>query len=73
MSKIFWILGGAGLMYLLDPERGKKRREAIRDKATGVLDKAGDTIEEKGNEIRKQAHAIVADARSSVSKTASPK
>lgn len=76
MSKLFFLVGGmwlgAGLMYLLDPDRGRRRRNAIRDKATDVMDKAGDTIakiEKKGNEIHKQAREFVADTRNAISKT----
>ena len=76
MSKFFWIVGGiwlgAGLMYVLDPDRGKRRRAMIRDKATDVLEQAGDAIEKKGNEIRKQAREFVADTRTSLGKTVSP-
>lgn len=75
MSKFFWIVGGiwlgAGLMYVFDPDRGKRRRAIIRDKATDVLEQAGDAIEKKGNEIRKQAREFVADTRSSLGKTVS--
>jgi ElaB/YqjD/DUF883 family membrane-anchored ribosome-binding protein len=73
MSKLFWIAGGiwlgAGLMYVLDPDRGKRRRAMIRDKATDVLEQAGDAIEKKGKEIHKQAREFVADTRNTISKT----
>lgn len=76
MSKFFWMVGGiwlgAGLMYMLDPDRGKKRRAMIRDKATDVLEHTGDAIEQKGNEIRKQAREFVADTRTSLGKAVSP-
>lgn len=76
MSKLFFLAGGlwlgAGLMYLLDPDRGQRRRTAIRDKATDVIDMAGNTIakiEKKGHEINKQAREFVADTRNAISKT----
>lgn len=36
---------GAGLMYLFDPDRGKRRRATLRDKATVALHEAGDTVD----------------------------
>lgn len=76
MSKLFWLAGGlwlgAGLMYILDPDRGKRRRAAIRDKATDVWEQAGDAVEKKSNEIRQQAREFVADTRTSFSKSVAP-
>jgi hypothetical protein len=73
MSKLLFLVGGmwlgAGLMYLLDPDRGKRRRAMIRNKATDVLEQAGDAIEKKGNEIHQQAREFVADTRNAISKT----
>lgn len=76
MSKLFWLAGGlwlgAGLMYILDPDRGKRRRAAIRDKATDVWEQAGDAVEKKSNEIRQQAREFVADTRTLFSKSVAP-
>lgn len=73
MSKLFWLVGGiwlgAGLMYVLDPDRGKRRRAMFRDKATDVLEQAGDAIEKKSNAIHQQAREFVADTRNAISKT----
>lgn len=73
MNKLFFIVGGmwlgAGLMYLLDPDRGKRRRDMIRNKATDVMEQAGNALEKKGNEIQKHARDFVADTRNAISKT----
>lgn len=76
MSKIFWIAGGitlgAGLMYLMDPDRGKRRWDLIRNKATDALEQAGDAfenIEKKGSAMHKQAREFVTDTRNAISKT----
>ncbi|MCL4708780.1 YtxH domain-containing protein [bacterium] len=76
MNKLFFIAGGmwlgAGLMYLLDPDRGKRRRDMIRNKATDVMEQAGDAlenIEKKGSAMHKQAREFVADTRNAISKT----
>lgn len=75
MAKLFWIAGGiwlgAGLMYIFDPDRGKRRRALIRNKTTDALEQAGDALEKKGHEIHKQAREFVADTRNAISKTVS--
>ena len=76
MSKLFFLVGGmwlgAALMYVLDPDRGKRRRAMIRNKATDAMEQAGDAIEKKGHEIHQHAREFVADTRNSLSKTVAP-
>jgi CBS domain-containing protein/osmotically-inducible protein OsmY len=44
---------GAGLMYLLDPNRGSARRAYIRDQASSVSQKTKDIVDAAGEGIRK--------------------
>ena len=56
LQRGLWALGGlglgAGLMYLLDPERGKHRRDAIRDKCVNAYHQTGQTFEDIGGTFR---------------------
>jgi gas vesicle protein len=55
---------GAGLMYLLDPDQGKRRRELLRDQATSKVKDVGDTLQSKVQHTRKMAEGVVAEAKS---------
>ena len=57
-------LVGAGLMYLLDPDLGKRRRELLRDQATSKVKDVGDTLQSKVQHTRKMAEGVVAEAKS---------
>ncbi len=35
---------GAALMYVLDPDRGRRRRALARDKAVSIAGKTGDLV-----------------------------
>jgi BON domain len=68
MDRLVGLLGGmglgAGLMFLLDPDRGRRRRAAVRDKAIAanrrLADRTAATLEDASN----RARGIVAEARS---------
>jgi hypothetical protein len=49
---------GTGLMYLLDPDRGMRRRALLRDKGAWALRKTGDCIEVTAHDLRNRAQGI---------------
>ena len=67
MNKKLALVGGLGLgaalMYLFDPDRGRGRREAIREKAEGAANKAGEYAEQMSRDIRDRASEVVAEAK----------
>lgn len=54
---------GAGLMYLLDPERGDRRRALIRDQATHYRTHGVDTVSKRSRHLRNRAAGLLAEAR----------
>lgn len=55
---------GAGLMYLLDPDRGTSRRALLRDKAIGMADSTADGLEVATRDLSHRAVGLVSDVRS---------
>ena len=55
---------GAGLMYLLDPERGRARRAIARDKALSLANKTGDAVARRSRDIGNRAKGVAAEVRS---------
>lgn len=53
---------GAGLMYVLDPERGRRRRAALRDHATHVIHVAPATLDKKARHLAHRARGLAAKA-----------
>lgn len=49
---------GAGLMFLLDPARGARRRALIRDKVVRVSRKTRDAAGATGRDIRNRMHGV---------------
>jgi osmotically-inducible protein OsmY len=57
---------GAGLMYLLDPQGGGRRRALARDKAMHVLRKGGEAARKRSRDLGNRTKGFVAEARSSL-------
>lgn len=68
-GRIAALLGGLGigaaLMYLLDPERGRRRRALARDKAVSIANKTGNVVARRSRDIGNRAKGVVAEVRSS--------
>ena len=52
---------GAGLMYLFDPDRGKRRRGEIRDAAKHVNRIATDAAGKTGRDIQNRLHGVISE------------
>ncbi|HJZ67248.1 MAG TPA: BON domain-containing protein [Blastocatellia bacterium] len=67
MNKALVMIGGiglgAGLMYALDPDRGKRRRAMLRDKVDRAINKIEDAIQTTSRDIRNRAYGIAAGAK----------
>lgn len=55
---------GAGLMYMLDPESGPRRRSLARDKVVHALNKTEEAIETTARDLSNRTRGIAARARS---------
>lgn len=55
---------GAGLMYVLDPEKGRRRRARMRDKVAHAINKTEDALDTTSRDMRNRARGIAAEARS---------
>ncbi len=58
-----WLAGlgaGAGLMYVLDPSSGRRRRALLRDKARHTARLTGDTVRRTVADVRHRAEGLVA-------------
>ena len=58
------LLVGAAVMYLLDPERGGRRRELVRDQAARARRKLGDGFDTTARELGSRAKGTLAELRS---------
>lgn len=68
MNKGVALLGGIGvgvaLMYVLDPDRGKRRRTMIRDKVESTGSKLVKNAEKMRRDIGNRAYGFLAETRS---------
>lgn len=60
---------GALIMYMLDPEQGRRRRALARDQVTSFVNTAEQRIEAKARHYTNKARGLSAKARSLVSDT----
>lgn len=74
MNRALWLVGslglGTGLLYLLDPERGGRRRmlargqvETYRRQANALLDQTRHTLDEQTRTLGHQVRGLLAQAR----------
>jgi uncharacterized membrane protein len=55
---------GAGLMYLLDPDRGGRRRARLRDQVVHLINKAGEAADTAARDLGNRGRGMVAEGRS---------
>jgi hypothetical protein len=55
---------GAGLMYLLDPDRGGRRRALVRHRLVSVAHRTGDAMDATSRDVSNRARGVVAELRS---------
>lgn len=55
---------GAGLMYLLDPDRGKRRRALLRDKTVHLAHEGRDSLDVATRGLANRAQGLYARTRS---------
>jgi uncharacterized membrane protein len=68
LSALGWFVGGAGLMYLLDPRRGARRRTVIRDKTVRAMNDSGTGLRRTGQYLRDSSKGLVAETRARFSR-----
>lgn len=59
---------GAGLMYLLDPDRGKRRRAVARDRALHLSNIAQKRLNQTSHDLSNRAYGVYAETKSRMSR-----
>jgi uncharacterized membrane protein len=54
---------GASVMFLLDPDRGARRRALLRDKTAHALRRTGDVLDKGSRDLRYRLRGVVAETR----------
>ena len=71
MKTLWWLGGlglGAGLMYLLDAEKGAGRRDLVRGYVADSGRQAGALLDDTRRTLGRQAQAVLATRHSDVSR-----
>src|SRR5918996_3945129 len=55
---------GTGLMFLLDPDQGKRRRALLRDKCYWAARKTGEGVEVTARDLRNRTQGLVSEVQS---------
>ena len=55
---------GVGAMFLLDPDRGRRRRALVRDKMKRAANKTSDALDATARDLRHRTVGLAAEARS---------
>lgn len=55
---------GAGLMYMLDPDRGRRRRAIVRDKTVHLVNETEDRLEHAAAHLANRARGTFAEVKS---------
>lgn len=58
------VAAGAGLMYMLDPDRGRRRRALVRDQLVRAAHRTGDAVDATSRDVGNRARGVVAELRS---------
>lgn len=54
---------GAAIMYVLDPDNGRRRRMIARDKAMSAANDAADAVESTARDLHNRAQGTVAEVK----------
>ncbi|HXV44731.1 MAG TPA: SRPBCC family protein [Anaerolineae bacterium] len=66
---VTWLYGagiGAGLMYIFDPERGRRRRALARDQMIRSWRSTGDLIDKASRDLQNRTKGLMAEAKSRI-------
>lgn len=55
---------GAGLMYMLDPQMGRRRRALLRDKSISVTRQTVAVVDKTSRDLRNRAHGTIVSIKS---------
>jgi hypothetical protein len=64
MAATVGALVGALMMFLLDPDRGPRRRALVRDRARRIARQTGEVVDDRSRGVVKRARGLVIDLRS---------